>query len=119
MKYALDIFVETLVLPVKPCSTPLTKDIKHLFEDGTCMKDTNAYQWLIDKLLYFTNTKPSISYVIQFLSQFLHAPTTDHYNPAQHFFRYIKNAKGKGLFFPKKSSIQLKGLFDSDWATCP
>jgi len=44
MKYALDIFVETLVLPVKPCSTPLTKDIKHLFEDGTCMKDTNAYQ---------------------------------------------------------------------------
>jgi len=118
-KYALDILAETGLLAAKPCSTPITKDIKHLFKDGTPMEDINAYQRLIGKLLYLTNTRPDISYAIQFLSQFLRAPTTDHYNAAQRILRYIKSAPGKGMFFPNNSSLQLKGFSDSDWATYP
>jgi len=104
-KYVLDILVETGLVVVKPCSTPITKDIKHLFQDETPMEDINTYQRLIGRLLYLTNTKPNISYAIQFLSQFLRAPTTDHYNVAQRILRYIKNALVKGFFVPNNSSI--------------
>nr|KYP40120.1 hypothetical protein KK1_038548 [Cajanus cajan] len=32
--------------------------------------------------------------------------------------RYLKGSPGKGLFFPKNSSLQLFGFSDADWAGC-
>jgi len=55
-----------------------------MFEEGTPLQDINSYQRLFGKLLYITITRPDISYVIQFLSQFLQAPTIIHYNGEQH-----------------------------------
>ncbi|MCI06347.1 copia protein [Trifolium medium] len=33
--------------------------------------------------------------------------------------RYLKGSLGWGLFFPRKSPIQLKGFSDVDWGGCP
>jgi len=118
-KYALDILSDSGLLASKTCATPITKDIKNMFEDGTPLKDITPYQWLIGRLLYLTNTRPDIGYAVQFLSQFIQAPTEEHLTAANCVLRYIKTAPGQGLFFPSNSNLQIKGFCDSDWATCP
>ncbi|XP_068498274.1 uncharacterized mitochondrial protein AtMg00810-like [Phaseolus vulgaris] len=118
-KYALNIIYEVGLLAAKPCATPMKKDTKNMFLKGISIKDVTAYQRLIGRLLYLTNTMPDISYCVQFLSQFLQAPTSEHHNAEHRVLRYIKGTPGQGLFFSDNSDLQLKGFCDSDWASCP
>ncbi|XP_019427178.1 PREDICTED: uncharacterized protein LOC109335500 [Lupinus angustifolius] len=46
------------------------------------------------------------------------APTIDHFKVALRILRYVKCSHGKGLFFPSKNDITLKGFSHSDWASC-
>ncbi|MCI23556.1 copia protein, partial [Trifolium medium] len=77
-----------------------------------------GYRRLIGKLLYLTTTRPDISFAIQQLSQFLSSPTITHYETACRVVRYLKGSPGRGLFFPRQSSLQLLGFADADWANC-
>ncbi|XP_039015166.1 uncharacterized mitochondrial protein AtMg00240-like [Hibiscus syriacus] len=77
------------------------------------------YRKLAGKLLYLTNTRPDIVYVVQQLSQFLSAPRKDHLTIAHRFLRYLKGTPGQELFFPAESDMKLKVSGDSDWASCP
>ena len=110
----MDILSNSGLLASKTCATPITKDIKNMFEDGTPLKDITPYQRLIGRLLYLTNTRPDIGYAVQFLSQFIQAPTEEHLTTANCVLRYIKTTLGHGLFFPSNSSLQIKGLCDYD-----
>ncbi|CAN1753275.1 Retrovirus-related Pol polyprotein from transposon TNT 1-94 [Linum perenne] len=118
-KYTLEILEEAGFLSSKPVTTPMDSKV-HLsssgsepFEDGEC------YRRLVGKLIYLTNTRPDISFATQQVSQFMGAPTEAHYKAATRILRYLKSAPASGLFFPTKSSMQLKAYSDSDWAACP
>jgi hypothetical protein len=41
-----------------------------------------------------------------------------HYNAATRVLRYLKNNPGRGLFFPRDSSLCISGFSDADWAGC-
>jgi len=97
----------------------MMKDTKNMFQEGLPIKDVTTYQRLIGRLLYLTNTRPDISYCVQFLSQFVRAPTSEHHSVAHRVLRYIKGTSGQELFFSASSDLQLKGYCDSDWASCP
>jgi len=118
-KYALDILNETGMTNSKPCQTPLMSDTKPLFTTNNTSYNVDSYRRLIGKLLYLTNSRPDINYFVHLLSQFVQAPTAYHHQAAQHILRYIKADPGRGLFFPRDTSLQIKGFSDSDWATCP
>jgi len=109
-KYALDIINDAGLLAAKPCATPMMKDTKNMFQEGIPVKDVTAYQRLIGRLIYLTNTRPDISYCVQFLSQFLRAPTSEHHKATHRLLRCIKGTPGQGLFFPANSHLQLKGF---------
>jgi len=95
-------------LLAKLSSTPFESNTKILFEDKTHLVEANSYQRLIGRLLYLTNTRPDISYVVHFLSQFVQEPTIQHHKAAQHILRYVKSNPAQGLFFAANSTIQLK-----------
>ena len=52
------------------------------------------------------------------MSQILYNPTVTHHNAALRTLRYLKGCPGKGLFFPKHSSMHIQGFTDADWAGC-
>ena len=79
---------------------------------------SSCYRRLIGRLLYLNTTRPDISLVTQQLSQFLNAPTTIHYKAVSRILRYLKNAPGLGLLFPRKLEAQILGYVDADWAGC-
>jgi hypothetical protein len=69
-------------------------------------------------LLYLNTTRPDITFITQQLSQFLSHPTQTHHVAALRVLRYLKGCPGRGLFFPRNSSINLQGFSDADWAGC-
>ncbi|CAL0323017.1 unnamed protein product [Lupinus luteus] len=87
--------------------------------DSEPFSDPALYRQIVGRLLYLTNTRPDLSFAIQQLSQFMAAPTVNHYKAMTRVLRYIKGTPGQGLYYPTTSSIHIKGFSDSDWATCP
>ncbi|CAL0330280.1 unnamed protein product [Lupinus luteus] len=118
-KYALDILSDTDFLFSKPVPTPMVKHPHLHQQDSAAFHDPEFYRQLVGRLLYLTNTRPDLSFVVQQLSQFMAAPTVNHHKAITRILRYIKGSPRQGLFYPTSSSLQIKGYSDSDWASCP
>ena len=88
---------------------------------GTRLNDIETYEYrrLIGKLIYLTNTRPDIAFVVHNLSQFISSPTNLHQQVVFRLLRYLKGNPGNGIFFHSNSTLQLRDFSDSDWATCP
>jgi hypothetical protein len=117
-KYCLDLLKDSGLLGSKPAVTPLDTSIKLHSNAGTPYHDVSRYRRLVGKLLYLNTTRPDISFATQQLSQFMHAPTTVHFNAACRVIRYLKNNPGQGMLFSRDSELQLVGYSDADWAGC-
>jgi hypothetical protein len=81
-------------------------------------ENSTKYRSLVGALQYLTLTRPDISFAVNKVCQFLHAPTTVHLTAAKHIIRYVKNTLGIGLNFSKSSSTLISAFSDSDWAGC-
>ena len=57
--------------------------------DNPFFSQPSLYRSTIGALLYLTHTRPNISYAVNKLSQFLHAPTTAHWVACKRILRYI------------------------------
>ena len=65
-KYVLDILNDTGMLGSKPVSTSFDYSIRIHQHSGSplSVEDASSYRILIDKLIYLTNTRPDITYVV-------------------------------------------------------
>ncbi|XP_070031947.1 uncharacterized mitochondrial protein AtMg00810-like [Nicotiana tomentosiformis] len=128
-KYALELISECGLGGAKPLTTPLEQNQKFtsleydkLFESdkGTSpeLEDRRPYQRLLGKLLYLAITRPYISFVVQTLSQYMHAPTKLHYEAALRVVRYIKDQPVLELLMSSRKSGRITAFCDADWASC-
>ncbi|GJW94532.1 ribonuclease H-like domain-containing protein [Tanacetum coccineum] len=75
-KYVLDLLSDYGMLACKPAKTPLPSKLiisNEATEKDLVLDNITDYQKLMGKLIYLTNTRPDISYVVHCLSQLLHA----------------------------------------------
>jgi len=80
-KYVMDLIQECGLDHSKAVKLPLnTQVLSSKF--GTSLQEPDKYRSLVGKLLYLTLTRPDVSYLVQLLSQFLQAPTTQHIEAA-------------------------------------
>nr|GEU89786.1 uncharacterized mitochondrial protein AtMg00810-like [Tanacetum cinerariifolium] len=74
-KYILDIFHDASLTATKPVASPMPTNLKLSLRKGNLLSNPEAYRRLVGRFLYLTMTRPNISYVVQYLSQFVYAPT--------------------------------------------
>ncbi|GKB90421.1 ribonuclease H-like domain-containing protein [Tanacetum coccineum] len=120
-KYVLDLLSEYGMLACKPSKTPLMSKLSISNEPTAkdpLLVNIVDYQKLMGKLIYLTNTRPDISYVVHCLSQFMHSPLNSHLKIAFKILRYLKGSPGLGIHFSKDSGMSLKAYSDADWAKC-
>ncbi|GFW97755.1 retrovirus-related Pol polyprotein from transposon TNT 1-94 [Trichonephila clavipes] len=90
----------------KSVKTPIVKGEDKIFPSTNEFIDITMYQELIGELLYLANrTRPDISFVMSYLSQFNHNPEKRHYNLAKRVLRYLMGSKDKKLFYENEFSI--------------
>ena len=85
---------------MKHVSTPIDYGVRLHQQSGTPLDDTEAssYHRLIGHLIYLTNTRPDITYVVQHLSQFVAHPSSAHQQATYRILKYLKTTPGFGLF---------------------
>lgn len=66
--YALELLFDACLLGCKPRKTPMDPNTKLSQDDGELLTGPFVYKRLIGKLLYFTITKPDLSYSVNRLS---------------------------------------------------
>ena len=66
-KYVLDLLFETGKLGVKPCNSPMVPRV-HLTREGATFEDPKRYRRLVEKLNYFTITRPDITHSVSIVS---------------------------------------------------
>ncbi|GKD83384.1 hypothetical protein Tco_1350223 [Tanacetum coccineum] len=82
------------------------------------LENITDYQKLMGKLIYLTNIRPDISYVVHCLSQFMHSLLTSHLKIAFKILRYLKSCPGLGVHITKTSGMFLTAYSDADWVKC-
>ncbi|XP_014489924.1 uncharacterized protein LOC106752705 [Vigna radiata var. radiata] len=105
------------MLDAKLIATPLQPHIQ-LTTTGDPFSDLTQLRSLIGALQYLIITRPELSYAVNLVSQFLQAPTTDHFQAVKRILRYVKGTMSYGLSFTRGASPNVLGYSDADWARC-
>jgi histone deacetylase 1/2 len=117
-KYATDLLRRVNMLSCKPISTPLSTSEKLSAHEGVPLdpNDAKNYRSIVGALQYLTLTRPDISFSVNKVCQFLHAPTDTHWSTVKRILRYIRQNTKIGLKIRKSNSMLVSGFSDSDWA---
>lgn len=97
-QYALQFLNDFSFLDANPVATPMNPLITLYVDSGTELTDVSHYKRLIGKLLYLTSTRPSITFFVHHLNQFLSSLRDCHLQAANHFLCFIKGQLGLGFF---------------------
>lgn len=79
-KYAKEVIKRAGMHLSKPVNTPLSSVEKFSAADGQKLgpKDSTNYKSIVGAMQYLTLTRPDISFAVNKVCQFLHAPTSVH-----------------------------------------
>lgn len=118
-RYISDLLIRSKMDGAKPCATPFSKGDLLSRLDGNPMADPHTYRSVVGALQYATITRPNIFYAVNKASQFMHAPTDEHWQAIKRILCYLKGTLDHGLHISSTSSFELHTYSDADWASCP
>ena len=118
-KYVLEILEDDGLLGCEPAKVPVEPALKLSKYERKLLDDPSQFRRLVGGLLYFTITRPNITFAVHKLSQFMAKPRKPHLAIVLKILHYLKNEPGKGIFFSTESQLHVKGFTDSNWASCP
>jgi histone deacetylase 1/2 len=98
-KYSLDLLRRAGMLECKHASTPMSATDRLSAFDGDLLTsdDATEYRSIVGGLQYLTITRPDISYAVNRVCQYLHAPGTTHWSAVKRILRYIRLSASYGL----------------------
>ncbi|XP_041009520.1 uncharacterized mitochondrial protein AtMg00810-like [Juglans microcarpa x Juglans regia] len=117
-KYALDLLQRASMIDTKPISTPFVIG-QHLSAEGTLFSDPTLFHSLAGALQYLTITRSDLSFSVNSICQYMHAPIEDHFRALKRILRYVKGTVHHGLQLHKHSTCDLLAYYDADWVGCP
>ncbi|CAA7037664.1 unnamed protein product [Microthlaspi erraticum] len=103
------------MLSAKPVNTPMAVSPKFTLHSGIRLTDPSEYRATLGSLQYLAFTRPDLSYAVSKLSQFMHAPTTDHWLAVKRLLRYLAGTATHGIFLKKGNNSTLHAYADADW----
>ena len=84
--------------------------------DGEPFEDPEKYRRLVGRLNYLTLTRPDIAYAVSIISQFMAAPTVNHWAALEQILCYLKGAPGRGIVYKDHGHFNIECFTDADWA---
>jgi histone deacetylase 1/2 len=119
-KYALELLRRAGLLKCSPASTPMISSDKLSSTGGTPLssEESTRYRSIVGGLQYLTMTRPDLSFAVNKVCQYLHAPRCTHWSAVKRILRYIQGTLSDGLSLrrPNASPDLLTAFSDADWA---
>ena len=100
----------------KPVSTPISNSEELTIDSGEALgpEDATNYRSVVRALQYLTLTRLDISYSVNKVCQYLHAPTTIHWTAVKRIVRYLRFSGELGLRIVKSPSMLVSAYSDAD-----
>jgi hypothetical protein len=114
-----DLLHHTTMLDCKPVATPMASKQPCVADPDSPYKDVTEYRQIVGTLQYLTLTWPDLSYAVNSVCQYMHAPTNAHYQMVKRILRYVKGTLSLGVRILRESSLDLYAFSDVDWVGCP
>ncbi|KAI3697752.1 hypothetical protein L6452_30849 [Arctium lappa] len=95
--YAANILSRAHMEDCKPSSTPVDTSPKMSATSGELLPDGTHYRQLAGALQYLTITRPDLTYAVQQICLFMHAPRDPHFQFLKRVLRYLKGTITYGL----------------------
>jgi histone deacetylase 1/2 len=119
-KYASELLERAGMLKCTPVTTPMASSEKLSATDGTLLSsdDSTRYRSIVGGLQYLTMTRPDLSFCVNKVCQYLHAPRCVHWSAVKRILRYVQGTISHGLVLrPSSTRPDLLSAFsDADWA---
>ena len=85
------------MMDCKAMPTPMASNLNILSDASSKSVDATMYHQMIGFLMYLTNTRPNICFVMNTLSQFLTDPRHVHLIVSKHIMRYLRGTVDYGI----------------------
>ena len=108
-----DLLSKTGKLGVKPCSSPMVPGV-HLIREDETFEDPERYRRLVGKLNYLIVTRPDITHSVSVVSQYMSAPTVDHWAAVEQILCYLKGALRHGILYSNHGHNRIECFSDAD-----
>lgn len=115
-KYITDLLARTNMIGAKSVTTPLATEPPLTILSGIALTDPSEYRTVVGSLQYLCLTRLDIAYAVNKLSQFMHRPTTVHWDAVKRLLRYLSGTTDHGLALHRHTSLSLHAFSDADWA---
>ncbi|GJY06692.1 putative ribonuclease H-like domain-containing protein, partial [Tanacetum coccineum] len=102
-------------LGLQTSSTPIETNKALVKDEEAEDVDVHLYRSMIGSLMYLTDSRPDIMFVVCACARFQVTPKTSHFNVVKRIFRYLKGQPKLGLWYPRDSPFDLEAFSDSDY----
>ena len=106
------------MLEAKPLSSPMASSTNLFAFEGGPLPNATLYRSTIRALQYLSFTRPDINFTVNKLSQFMHRPTTIHWQAVKRLLHYLKQTIYFGLQLERSKTHSLQVFFDADCIGC-
>ncbi|GFS39169.1 cysteine-rich RECEPTOR-like kinase [Actinidia rufa] len=97
-------------------STLMVPNLKISAEIEELLPDPSIYQQLVGRLVYLTNIRLDLTFVVSAVSQFMHSPRTYHLDAMYHILWYLKTCHSLRLFYKFGVQSGLSCFINTDYA---
>jgi hypothetical protein len=101
----------------KSAPTTFLSGVKLEDSGETPLVDITVYKKLVGSFLYLTHSRPDLSYAVGTVSRFMQKLHELHWNVAKRILQYIQGTITFWIHYETKSTLDLIGFTDSDWAS--
>ena len=115
-KYITDLLQKSDMLHAKPVPTLLPTHPKLTLTSGSPLSDPHPYRKIVGSLQYLALTRPDVFYAVNKLSQYMHRPTSDHWQAVKRMLHYLSGTLNHRIMLQKHRSPTLHAFSDADWA---
>ena len=101
---------------VREIGTPMNLTTKLDIDEKEKDVNQNLYRGMIGSLLYLINSRPDVMFSVCLYASFQTYPKESYLTTVKRIFRYLIGTQNLSLWYPKKSSLELIGFSDADYA---
>ncbi|KAJ0809226.1 putative RNA-directed DNA polymerase [Helianthus annuus] len=113
-KYAAEILKRFKMEECNSVFCPIVPGCKLRSDEGKKMDET-LFKQIIGSLMYITNTRPDIQYVVSLVSRFMSSPTNVHFEAAKKVLRYLQGTLDYGIWYERGGKGLMEVYTDSDF----